>query len=167
MKYIDILSWTVTSKWLVDCPLYNTPCLLPMVANMGDKTLDSFQSSQAESFQLSLRGPDLLNLTPITRDELPDHLEVPAPVLIPSASTPITSPPPTSLTLQTAAPLITNTGLLSVDTVIIKEQDTLMSYTERPTVTLEHVAFAEVAAQPLQQVQSPVKDEQDKNGYTS
>ena len=134
---------------------------------MGDKTLDSFQSSLAESFQLSLRGPDLLNLTPITRDELPDHLEVPAPVLIPSASTPITSPPPTSLTLQTAAPLITNTGLLSVDTVIIKEQDTLMSYTERPTVTLEHVAFAEVAAQPLQQVQSTVKDEQDGNGYTT
>ena len=42
-----------------------------------------------------------------------------------------------------------------------------MSYTEAPTVTLEDVAFAEVAAQPPQQVQSPVKDEQDGNGYTT
>ena len=56
---------------------------------------------------------------------------------------------------------------MSVDTVILKAQYTLMSYSEAPTVTLEDVAFAEIAAQPLQQVQSPVKDEQNKNGYTS
>ena len=39
-----------------------------------------------------------------------------------------------------------------------------MSYTEAPMVTLEDVAFAEVAAQPPQQVQSQVKD---GNGYTT
>ena len=108
--------------------------------------------------------PGPKNLTPITREETS------SPAIHPRSSTPTTSPSLTSITLQTAdtmAPLITNTGLMSVDTVILKAQDTLMSYSEAPTVTLEDVAFAEIAAQPLQQVQTPVKDEQDKNGYTS
>lgn len=50
----------------------------------------------------------------------------------------------------------------------------LMSYSEAPTVTLEVVAFAELAVQPSQQDEAPVKSEDDagddidkSDGYTT
>ena len=48
---------------------------------------------------------------------------------------------------------------MSVNTVIIKEQDMTMSYLEVPTVTLKDVAFAKPAAHPSQQDESPPKVE--------
>ena len=68
---------------------------------MGEVTLDRLQSSLADSLQLSLRGPDLLDLTPITRNELPDQPEVPTPTLTPAASTPTPILPLASSSLKT------------------------------------------------------------------